>query len=424
MQKPFGKTKEIVDGLLKPAVQFLAQSEDKAKQLRAGTLSNYIAVMDDVADAMDSPTPKIALFEHGITPQLFYAFDCAPLCLEAYPGIFAAASMDTVYDFLSAADEAGMPSEICSTDRFLVGAVLRGEMPDNAFYVTTTAPCDGTRLAYPIMQKATQNPLCYIEAPFSHNREAARYFGQQIKAELIPFLESVTGIKFDIDKFREVIQESNKSLELMFDINDTHKVRPAPHRAALKRAPWQGYIMQAGLPRLTKSLTELRDDAVRRIGASRPESKYEEKYRVLWFHVPPLYNNELYGWMEKKLGASVFFGQSYTMPDPIDTTSLDTMLEGFAMQGLTLTMSIMRLDSEALTREALTCYRMYDCDCMIITQHVGCNSICGARGVIRDYLRKENIPALFLALDYNDDRVLPLEAMQAKIEEFFEAVMH
>jgi hypothetical protein len=62
--------------------------------------------------------------------------------------------------------------------------------------------------------------------------------------------------------------------------------------------------------------------------------------------------------------------------------------------------------------------------CVIITQHVGCNSICGARGVMRDYLRQENIPALFLALDYNDDRVLPLEAMQAKIEEFFEAVMY
>jgi len=424
MEKPLNKTMEIVDGLLKPSVQLLSDSGDKAKQLRAGTLANYVAIFDDIVEAMNSDKHKVALFEHGITPQIFYAFDCAPLCLEVFPGLFASTSIDTVYEFLAAADEAGLPSEVCSTDRFLLGATLRGEMPDNSFFVTTTSPCDGTRLAYPIMQKIAKSPLCYIETPFSHNRDAARFFGGQIKAQLIPFLEKVTGIKFDIDKFREIIEESNKALELLIDIHETYTVKPAPHRAALRQAPWQGFIMQAGHPRLTDSLESLKEDAVLRVKNSNPESKYDEKYRILWLHVPPAFNTRLFGWMEKKLGACVLTNFCCLIPDPIDTTSLDTMIEGYAMQGLTMTMSIMRIDSAELVRQAMANFNTYNCDCMIITQHVGCNSICGARGIMREYLRKENIPALFLEFDYNDDRVLSAEAMQEQIEDFFETVMN
>lgn len=229
MDKPFSKTMGIVDSLLKPSIQFLTESGDKVKQLHAGTLSTYVGIFDDIVSAMKNDRKKVALFEHGLTPQIFYAFDCAPFCLEAFPGLFASTSIDTVYDFLSAAEEAGLPSEVCSTDRFLLGATLRGEMPDNSFFVATTSPCDGTRLSYPIMQKIAKRPLCYIEAPFSHDRDAACFLGNQIKTQLIPFLEEVTKMKFDIDKFREIIEESNKSLELLIDIHETHTVKPAPH---------------------------------------------------------------------------------------------------------------------------------------------------------------------------------------------------
>ena len=423
MGKPFEKTMRIVNTKMKPGIQFLMDTGEKPKQLRAHTIANYSGALEDVAAAMSQPGQKVALFEHGITPQLFYAFDCAPLCLESYPGLFASTDIETVYEFIDAAESAGLPSEVCSTDRFLLGALLKGEMPDNSFFVTTTSPCDGTRLAYPIMQKATKRPLCYIETPFSSDKETARYFGGQIKEQLIPFLEEITGRKFDIDKFKEVIEESNKSFELMLDLHDIYTMKPTPHRAALRQAPWQGFIMQAGHPRLTNTLELLKEDAVNRVKEKQPESKYEEKYRVYWLHVPPSYYMGVFGWMEKELGACVITNGAYYALNPIDTTDLDTMLEGYALQGLTMTMSIMRKGSTELINEAMDIYHAFKCDCMIITQHVGCNSICGANGIIRKYLRKNNIPALFLEFDYNDDRLLAPEAMQDQIRDFFSIVM-
>jgi len=88
-----------------------------------------------------------------------------------------------------------------------------------------------------------------------------------------------------------------------------------------------------------------------------------------------------------------------------------------------MTMSLMRFDTEKLIRFSLQAYDKYDCDCMFITQHVGCSSILGTRGLFRDICRKRDIPALFLEFDYNDDRVLPPEQMRTQIEEFFETVM-
>jgi hypothetical protein len=60
---------------------------------------------------------------------------------------------------------------------------------------------------------------------------------------------------------------------------------------------------------------------------------------------------------------------------------------------------------------------------MITTQHVGCQSICGMRGLIRQACRERDIPLLFIEFDYNDDRVLAREQMRAQIGEFFTTVM-
>ena len=60
---------------------------------------------------------------------------------------------------------------------------------------------------------------------------------------------------------------------------------------------------------------------------------------------------------------------------------------------------------------------------MITTQHPGCQSICGMRGLLREECRRRGIPLLFLEFDYNDDRILSTGMMRSQIEEFFTTVM-
>jgi len=425
MGKPFEKTMKVINESVRPALDLFMESPGEIDKLRALAIEDQVVLFEDVASAMTDENRKVALYEFGLMPQLFFAFDCAPFCLETYPMVFTGVSKDIFREFLATAEEAGAPSDVCSTDRFILGAALSGEMPSNSFFVTGSAPCDGTRFVYPVMEKIMEIPTLYIEAPYTTGREAAKWYGRQIKDELIPFLEEATGKKFDIDRFRETIEESNRAYEYILDIYDAYTMKPHPHPQGLRAAPYGGFINSAGHPRLTKYMKLIYEDVSKRVKEGRVQPQHEEKYRVMWSHVRPTFDPTIYTWMEEQLGASVVIDtlRSTATLLPIDTTNLDTMLEGYAWQGLDMTMSIMRLGTRALLDFTINAYDRYSCDCMIITQHVGCNNICGVSGIWRKYLRDRDIPALFIDLDYNDNRVLSTEQICNQIEDFFNTVM-
>jgi len=427
--EPFERTVAIANGILKPMVRLL--KEDPAPpyadctHLLAAAIDHDVAHYLDIAAAMGDQKRKVAMYEFGLVPQLFYAFDCAALCLEIFPTLHASADQSTVHRFLDAAEEEGVPSDTCSTDRFIIGATLSGELPSNAFFVTSSSPCDGTRIAYPILQKILDCPMLFLDAPFRDDRESIRYYAGQLRDQLIPFVEQHTGKKFDIDRFRQVIVESNKAYELLVDIRDTYRLKPAPHHGMLRFAPYSIFMQGAGRPKTTETLRLFQEDVTQRVREGRTEGPFPEKHRVMWIHVPPTYDWELFSWMEESFGATLVVDSlsSTSILEPIDTRSLETMLEGVAWQGLDMTMSFMRFESAAFIDFTMNAYDQYGCDCIIATQHLGCQSICGARGLIRAECRKRDIPLLFIEFDYNDDRVLPPAQMRSQIEEFFTASM-
>jgi len=429
MGTSFQKTMEITEGFLKPMIDAFREDMpapyEEFGHLYAAAAADNVERYEEIAAAMADESRKVALFEFGLVPQPFLAFGCAPLCLETYPLFFTRTSMETVYEFIEEAESVGVSSETCSTDRFIIGAAAKGELPENSFFVTSSAPCDGTRIAYPILQRMFEYPMLYLDAPFRYDREAVRYYAGQLKEQLIPFLETVTGRKFDIDRLREVVVESNRAYEHLVDVHDTYKVLPAPHTGFLRLVPYLIFITGAGHPGATRTLAFLKEDAVRRVKEGRTQGPFEEKHRALWVHVTPTFDIELYDWMEQECGAMVVTNSlsSSAILEPIDTTSLDSMLEGIAWQGLDMTMSIMRFDTAKLIQFSLNAYEDYRCDCMIVTQHVGCNSICGAQGMIRKVCRERDIPVLFIELDYNDDRVLSKELLRSQVEDFFTTVM-
>lgn len=422
MSNGFKYTREIMNTMFKPGAAFL-KAQGGSKVLLGEIVEILGAPYEDLLNARDSGDKPIVLFENGIVPQIFYAFDCAPLCLEAQPLIFSQAKADVLYNFLAQAEEAGLPSDVCSTDRFFVGAALSGEYPGDANYITTSMPCDGTRVAYPIMEKIFKKKICYIESTNADGKEAAKWFGKQIKSTLIPYLEDITGKRFDIDRFREVIEESNKAFERMSEIHDAYTMVPAPHRASIKQMPYIAYMTQAGHPRITEFFEKMNADIKQKIDEN-IKPKYEEKHRVLWAHIPPAYDLGLFDWMEKTFGATIAaFTIMNPVITPIETTNLDTMLEGYAWQGLDLTMALLRIGAEDMLGYMIDIYYRFKCDCIIMTQHVGCKNICGKEGIARYLTKKHDVPLLLLEMDYNDSRVTPPESLREQIEEFFTTVM-
>ncbi len=425
MGEPFKKTMDIVNNVLKPGIELYKTSDDEYAHLQISMLESFIGRYEDVAEAMADQNKKVALFEFGLTPQLFYAFDCAPLCLETYPMFYSRADLKGTHDFIDKAEESGVPSEVCSTDRFIAGVTLLGEMPTNSFFASASAPCDGTRIVYPLMQKLMEIPTCYIESPYTFDKEAYQWYGKQIKEQLIPFLEKTTNKKFDVDRFQEIIETSNEAYELLVEINDIYAMKPSPHNSILRSIPYMNFVTAAGSPRTNESLKVFHDDLVQRVKADDTSGQFKEKHRVLWAHVPPTFDDGIWSWLEEELGATMVVHSLSSTPifQPIDTTDLDSMLEGYARQGLDLTMSLMRFTTPKFIEFTMEAYYQYQCDCIILSQHVGCNNICGTSGMLREYLRSKDIPALFIEFDYNDSRILSPDMLKKQIEEFFKTVV-
>lgn len=429
MGKPFEKTMDLVNTKQKPLIKFFEESSADYSNLYAALFSENVARYEDIASAMVDKNRKVALIEFGLLPQIFYAFDCAPYMLEGAAAPFARLDKEQLFRFIDIAEEAGIPSDACSTDRGIIGMAIDGEIPEeNAFFVTCGTPCDGTRLAYPIMQKILNCPTLYIDTPYLGDKESVLFFARQLKNQLIPFLEEQTGKKLDIDRLREIIEESNNAWEYMIDIFDTLKLKPAPLPATLRAAPYRLLIGGAGLPGATQAIKLILDEVTLRLKEGRTH-KFEEKYRVFWAHIQPVFESTYIRWMEKQFGATVLSGSlsaspiSPTIHPVIDTTSLDTMLEGMAWQGLDLTMAVLRYDSMKFIDWTVHAYDYFNCDCMFLSLHIGCKSMIGMSGLLRKYLRKRDIPALFIELDYNDERVTSGEVIQEQIGEFFTTVM-
>ena len=137
MGAPFERTMMVANGL-----SIIAQAMkdnprppfEEYAHLSSLMMNDMAAQYEDIAAAMVDEDRKVALIQFGLMPQLFYAFDCAPLCLEFYPPFLGSFDQNVVYEFLESAEEAGVPPETCSTDRFIIGAALTNELPNNSFF--------------------------------------------------------------------------------------------------------------------------------------------------------------------------------------------------------------------------------------------------------------------------------------------------
>jgi benzoyl-CoA reductase/2-hydroxyglutaryl-CoA dehydratase subunit BcrC/BadD/HgdB len=168
----------------------------------------------------------------------------------------------------------------------------------------------------------------------------------------------------------------------------------------------------------------LRDDAAEAVKEGRGAIP-DEKHRVLWYYVPVAFDFEMYAWLEEKFKAAVIVDMlsSFFRQDPIDTTSVDSMLLGLARRGLEATMGRLRVNAGVLTECFLRDYQDFGTDCVIFPASVGCKHMWGWLSLLQEVCRENGIPICAFDLDWMDSRVRSVESVRATIEEFFETVM-
>ncbi|MFQ6112573.1 MAG: 2-hydroxyacyl-CoA dehydratase subunit D, partial [bacterium] len=345
-------------------------------------------------------------------------------------------------EFLNEAEDYGYSPDICGYVKADVGVQLRGgqhpmgKIPRPCLAVLTNA-CNTYIKWAEIWERMYKTPIFTIDIPatraagsqnwpgdsgFESDR---RYVAEQIK-ELITACEEVTGKRFDIDKFREVLSYANDMSRGWRRILELNQTCPAVFNALTDGTIFLGVAnglrgTAAGSAYFNDLVEEMRYKSDHGIG-----TLTEEKFRLVFVGVPcyPIFRrfNELFTEWGGVFVHSTYLwfasggtnlGFEYDLNRPIDSLA----------EGLLISVRD-AMDSMFHQQQALLSMAdPYHVDGVVYHPIKSCRTVSTGLADGRRYLMKQkDLPTLFIESDMMDQRVVSEAQMKNRIDAFFEGL--
>jgi benzoyl-CoA reductase/2-hydroxyglutaryl-CoA dehydratase subunit BcrC/BadD/HgdB len=350
--------------------------------------------------------------------EILYAMDIAPLHNEVSTWTMAMLLGDQA-EFLTAGQEVGLASEVCTAHRGLAGAYFRQAMPRPDAVLWSNLICDNTTKCGELLMDMNHCPGYFIDHPFGNTGLEEKYLVEEYK-DMIQFLEASSGHKLDWDKLSQSVTEMDRQIQLQVEINELRKAVPSPLHSRRFHELLTVDYMYAGQSEATEYLQTLRDDLAARVkegkGAVNPE-----RFRLLSFFVPPIY---LIGFLES---VSQEFGASF-VAEPLFTywkyAPLDPSrpLESAAKKSFLIpeTRTMYGPLSQETLQDVVDCAKAYKVDGAIYYAFLSCRHTCATIKIFKDLLNDMDIPMLTLDCDIMDPTINSEAEVHQKMGQFFE----
>ena len=346
------------------------------------------------------------------------------------------------HEYLDEAEDYGYSPDICGYVKADVATQLRGgalpmgRIPKPAIAVHTNA-CNTYIKWAEIWERMYGCPIVTLDVPgsraagqhtgpgdpaFENDR---RYVAAQIR-ELIPLLERVSGVRFDIDRLRESMGQANALQRDWQRVLELNRSRPAPFNALSDGTIFLGVAnayrgSEAGAAYFGRLVEEMEYKRDRGIGTTTAET-----HRLLFVGVPcyPLFRR--FTEMFSELGgtfvhstylwfASGGANTGYQCPtrDPI---------EGLA-EGLLVSVRDAMDSMFFHTQPLLAMARDFAADGVVYHPIKSCRTVStGLADSRRAFMAAADLPSLFIESDMMDRRVVSEAQLKNRIDAFFEGL--
>ena len=114
--------------------------------------------------------------------------------------------------FLRRAEEAGLPTTLCSYHKVFIGAAQNGFMPRPKFILSTTLACDANLLTFRHLAEVFEVPHFTVDVPFESSPQAVDYVAGQLR-QMGEFIAKQTGVPIDEGKLRQSVARSKRTME-------------------------------------------------------------------------------------------------------------------------------------------------------------------------------------------------------------------
>ena len=343
---------------------------------------------------------------------------------------------------VSDAEKMGHSEDVCTYVKADIGMMAKGNiapngkpMPTPDLLLLSYTGCFTFMKWFELLREQYGCETLMLHVPYEGDGQATKnmrdYVIKQIKEELIPGMERISGVKFDIDRLREYLRNSAKAEDDLVWVLESAKNKPSPIDAYFGGVFYIGPIFTAfrGTQDAVEYYKLLRGEIEQRLkegkGPVTPQGEMtEEKYRLV-VEGPPNWTNFREFWKMFSEDGAVVVASSYTKvggvydvdgfrhdPDnPIESLA-DYCLGCYTNRNL-----VQRVEMLANYIEE------YEADGLLINSIKSCNSFsAGQLLMLREVEARTGKPGAFIETDLVDPRYFSPANVKNRLESYFQMI--
>ncbi|HUH13420.1 MAG TPA: 2-hydroxyacyl-CoA dehydratase family protein [Longimicrobiales bacterium] len=400
----------------------------------------FRAWFEELTAAAEAGRGGAYVFVMGSMAELLRCFDFPIVFPEV--NSLQTAVRHVAHEYLDEAEDYGYSPDICGYVKADVATQLRGgrlpmgRIPKPAIAVYTNA-CNTYIKWAEIWERLYGIPTFTLDVPGSRAADLSplpgqaalendrRYVLAQL-GELIPLLESTSGVRFDVDRLRETLRHANTMSAAWAQVLELNRSHPSVFNALTDGTIYLGVSnslrgTEEGARYFVDLVEELRYKREHGIG-----TLTEEAHRLLFVGVPcyPMFRRfgELFAEWRGTFVHSTYLwfasggantGFQYDLERP-----LESLAEGLLF-GVRDAMDSMFFQTHALLRMA----RDFDADGVVYHPIKSCRTVStGLADNRRALMAMADLPSLYIESDMMDRRVVSEAQLKNRIDAFFEGL--
>jgi benzoyl-CoA reductase subunit B len=392
----------------------------------------------ELSTAKETGRKVVYTFVPGNISELILSFNMLPV----YPELNALQSgmRKKSGDYIRDAEQHGHSEDVCTYVKCDVGMMLNGnigptgeKIPNPDLLLLSYTGCFTFLKWFETLERLYPGvPVALLHTPYQEAHkitpEMTAYMVKQLKEEVIPKMEQVSGNKYDEEKLKSILRNSSKVEDYIVKIFDTTKNRPSPIDAYFAGVYYIGPINSGfrGTPEAVDYYAELYKEILvrveKKLGPITPEGEMEEERFRLVVEGPPNWTHFREFWKLFYDMGAVIVASSYTKVGGVYDMGFrvnpDKPLESLAEYCMNCYTNLnLQQRVELLSK----CITDYHADGFLVNSIKSCNSFSAGQLMIMQQLeRKLEIPIGFIESDLVDPRYFSYSNIKNRLESFFQ----
>jgi len=370
------------------------------------------------AKAQGKPIAWITVF----TPvELLRALDVYPMAPEHFGAMCSARGV--AMDYFEEAEKKGYSQNLCSYSRCGLGYALSGAsglMAPPDLLVTFRNSCDVYVKWWQSLHMHLGTPLFVGEAPYVLTPEdldnyVLDFVVKQLEY-LVKMVEEKFRLKFDMERFVNIIKLSDRASELWLETLKLRRSRPCPLGGRDSASDIFPLVIMQGTEEAIRFYEELLEEVKKKVAKAEGVIA-NEKFRLLFDGIWLWYAFDLIKYFEDRGAVFVYEPYSEAWAQRLDASK---PLESLARKILSVGLNV---DIDLRIERFLESIKEFQIDGAVLFSNRSCKSWSAPQLVTADILTKKfNIPHLLFEADMADPRQYAEAQIKNRIDAFLEVL--